>query len=328
MVVVRTPFRVSFFGGGTDYRAYFEEYGGSVLSAAINKYSFVTLRKLPPFFGYRNKFTYSKIECFNEPDELKHPLVREAMKYLRVDRIQVNYDADLPARSGLGSSSSFAVGLLNAIHFLRGEELSSMELAREAVYLERVLCGEAGGEQDQVAVAAGGINRIDFAKDNVSISPVMFREGNREKLESRLMLAFTGFTHFAGEISRAQQDNIKNTLHVLHEMKKLVGEAGKILAEGSDINDFGRLLNYTWRLKRSLSGNIATDYIDEIYKKAIDAGALGGKLLGAGGGGFMLFFVEPDKHEKVRKSLEGLSFVPFRPGAEGTKILYSDGERL
>ena len=326
MVIVRTPFRVSFFGGGTDYRTYFEEYGGSVLSAAVNKYSYVTLRRLPPLFSYRNKFTYSKIECFNEPDESNHPLVREAMKYLGADGIQINYDADLPARSGLGSSSSFAVGLLNALHFMRGEALSPMELAREAVYLERVLCREAGGEQDQVAVAVGGFNRIDFSRDGISVKPVAFIDGGRERLENHLLLAFTGFTHFAGEISRAQQGNIGRSLISLNEMKTLVDEAEKVLGEGGDINEFGRMLDYTWKLKRSLSDDITNEFVDAVYKKALDAGALGGKLLGAGGGGFMLFFVEPDKQDAVRKSLDELKFIRFRLGAEGTTIIHADDD--
>ncbi|NLO45605.1 MAG: kinase [Clostridiales bacterium] len=326
MVIVKTPFRVSFFGGGTDYRTYFEEYGGSVLSAAINKNSYVTLRALPPFFSYRNKFTYSKIECFDKPDESNHPLVREAMKHLAADRIQINYDADLPARSGLGSSSSFAVGLLNAMHHFRGEDLSPMELAHEAIYLERKLCGEAGGEQDQVAAAVGGINRIDFSADGISVTPITFRKGDKEKLESRLLLAFTGFTHYAGEISKEQQGNIGKSLSNLHEMKNLVGEAQGLLNSGK-INEFGRLLDYTWRLKRSLSGAITTEYIDRLYETAIDAGALGGKLLGAGGGGFMLFFADPDKHAAIKKRLESLCFVDFSLGADGTKIIYSDGER-
>ena len=295
MFTTRTPFRMSFLGGGTDFPAYFNEYGGCVLSATFNKYSYVTVRELPALFDYKNQFTYSKIERFNSPDELEHPLVREALKYIDIDRIQIAYDADLPARSGIGSSSSFAVGLLNELHLLKGERLSKMELAKEAIYLERVLCNEAGGVQDQLAVAFGGLNKISFDADGYKILPVEISHKKKKEFNDNLLLVFTGFSHFSGEVSITQQKNIPQKITELNEMKALVDEGEKILVSGSDLDDFGRLLDESWKLKRSTGDKISTGAIDEIYEKALKAGALGGKLLGAGGGGFVVFYVPEDR---------------------------------
>ncbi len=326
MFTTRTPFRMSFLGGGTDFPAYFNEYGGCVLSATFNKYSYVTVRELPALFDYKNQFTYSKIERFNSPDELKHPLVREAMKYINIDRIQIAYDADLPARSGIGSSSSFAVGLLNELHLLKGEKLSKMELAKEAIYLERVLCDEAGGVQDQLAVAFGGLNKITFDADGYKILPVDISHKKKKQFNENLLLVFTGFSHFSGEVAVVQQNNIPYKISELNEMKALVAEGEKILVSGSDLDDFGKLLDYTWQLKRTLSDRISTSEIDELYSSARNAGALGGKILGAGSGGFMLLYVTPDKKENVSKIFDPSRIIPFEFEDEGTKLIYGGGK--
>lgn len=326
MFTTRTPFRMSFLGGGTDFPAYFNEYGGCVLSATFNKYSYVTVRELPALFDYRNQFTYSKIERFNSPDELEHPLVREALKYIGTDRIQIAYDADLPARSGIGSSSSFAVGLLNELHLLKGEKLSKMALAKEAIYLERVLCNEAGGVQDQLAVAFGGLNKITFDADGYKILPVDISHKNKKQFNNNLLLVFTGFSHFSGEVAVVQQNNIPHKISELNEMKSLVAEGEKILVSGNSLDDFGRLLDYTWKLKRTLSDRISTNEIDELYDSAKKAGALGGKILGAGSGGFMLLYVPEEKRENVKKIFEPSRIIPFEFEDEGTKLIYGGGK--
>lgn len=326
MFTTRTPFRMSFLGGGTDFPAYFNEYGGCVLSATFNKFSYVTVRELPALFDYKNQFTYSKIERFNSPDELEHPLVREALKYIGTDRVQIAYDADLPARSGIGSSSSFAVGLLNELHLLKGEKLSKMELAKEAIHLERVLCNEAGGVQDQLAVAFGGLNKITFDADGYKILPVDISHKNRKQFNNNLLLVFTGFSHFSGEVAIAQQNNIPHKISELNEMKSLVGEGEKILISGNSLDDFGRLLDYTWKLKRTLSDRISTNEIDELYDSAKKAGALGGKILGAGSGGFMLLYVPEEKRENVKKIFEPSRIIPFEFEDEGTKLIYGGGK--
>lgn len=326
MFTTRTPFRMSFLGGGTDFPAYFNEYGGCVLSATFNKYSYVTVRELPALFDYKNQFTYSKIERFNSPDELEHPLVREALKYIDIDRVQIAYDADLPARSGIGSSSSFAVGLLNELHLLKGEKLSKMELAKEAIHLERNLCNEAGGVQDQLAVAFGGLNRITFDADGYKILPVEISHRKKKEFNENLLLVFTGFSHFSGEVSVTQQNNIPLKIAELNEMKKLVDEGERILVSGSDLDDFGRLLDYTWKLKRALSDRISTEEIDELYASAIKAGALGGKILGAGSGGFMLLYVTKDKRENVKKIFDPSRIIPFEFEDDGTKLIYGGGK--
>ena len=326
MLTTRTPFRMSFLGGGTDFPAYFNEYGGCVLSATFNKYTYVTVRNLPALFDYKNQFTYSKIERFNSPDELEHPLVREAMKLIDIDRVQIAYDADLPARSGIGSSSSFAVGLLNELHLLKGEKLSKMELAKEAIHLERDLCKEAGGVQDQLAVAFGGLNKITFDADGYRIIPVDISHRKRKEFNENLMLVFTGFSHFSGEVAVTQQNNIPHKIAELNEMKSLVNEGERILASGADLDDFGRLLDYTWKLKRTLSERITNDEIDSIYASAIRAGALGGKILGAGSGGFMLLYVPKENRENVEKIFDASRIIPFEFEDDGTKLIYGGGK--
>ncbi len=320
MLITRTPFRVSFFGGGTDYYEYFSQYGGSVLSTTIDKYCYLSIRNLPPFFEHKSQLTYSKIERFNEPSEIQHPLVRAALEYMPTERIQITYDADLPACSGIGSSSSFAVGLLQSLHALRDEYPDRMTLAKEAIHLERVLCNEGGGVQDQIAAAFGGLNRINFTKDGYEVKPLEISPERRDEFQNNLILLFTGFTRFSTIIATEQQNRISATLSQLHEMKGLVDTAENILTKGN-IDDFGRLLDHTWLLKRSLSNHISTPQIDEMYGKARQNGALGGKILGAGGGGFMLLYVPREKQEHLLSCFSDLKVIPFKFENEGTKII-------
>lgn len=322
-MITRTPFRISFFGGGTDYAEYYSVYGGSVLSTTIDKYCYLTVRHLPPFFDYKNQITYSKIERFNNVDEINHPLVRAALSHIPVDRIQIAYDADLPACSGIGSSSAFAAGLVQSLHAMNNEFPDKKTIAEEAIYLEREVLQEAGGVQDQIAAAFGGFNRIDFNSDGFSVKPVNLNPETKTELESNLFLLFTGFTRYSGKIAAVQKNNIGSRLSQLDEMKALVDTAENLLAEGKS-DDFGRLLDYTWNLKQTLSKDITNPDIDALYSFAKEKGATGGKLLGAGGGGFMLLYVPSENREAFCDATEHLNFIPFRFENSGTTIISSD----
>ncbi len=308
-------------------KEYFEEHGGAVISTTFDKYCYVTVRHLPRFFEYETQITYSRIERVRDIGEIEHPMVREAMKMLDMHELMVTYDADLPARTGIGTSSSFAVGLLNAFYALKGKYADKERLAREAIYLERCLCREAGGWQDQIAAAYGGMNVIEFKGDGFAVHPVILFPERKRKLNDRLMLFFTGFSRFSSEIQTETRQSIRDKTAQLDEMKSLVYEAKAILEDKyGDLNEFGRLLDRAWRLKRQTGRKISTETIDELYARAMDAGALGGKLLGAGGGGFLLFYVEPDKQAQVRKSLEKLLYVPFLFENTGTEVVYYSPE--
>lgn len=322
MIIAQTPFRMSFFGGGTDYEGFYKEHGGAVISTTFDKFCYTTVRHLPRFFDYSNQITYGIIERTKKIDEIKHPAVRNIMKYLDMHELRVVYEADLPARSGLGTSSSFAVGLLNACYALKGKFADKRKLADDAIYIERVLCNEAGGIQDQIAASFGGFNRIDFSADGYTVSPVIFSPERKKALNDRLMLFFTGFSRFSSDIAKNQVKATRDKTAELLEMKGLVDEVQKLLVSKADLNEFGRLLDYTWKLKRGITSNISNDDIDNLYRIAVDAGATGGKLLGAGGGGFLLFYVEPELQEQVREVLKELVYVPFEFENEGTKIMY------
>ena len=322
MIIAQTPFRMSFFGGGTDYEGFFKEHEGTVISTTFDKYCYTTIRHLPRFFDYSNEIVYGVMERTKSVDEIKHPAVRNIMKYLDMHELRVVYEADLPARSGLGTSSSFAVGLLNACYALKGKYADKRKLADDAIYIERVLCNEAGGIQDQIAASFGGFNRIDFRADGYTVSPVVFSTDRQKELNNRLMLFFTGFSRFSSDIAQSQIKATRDKTAELLEMKALVDDVQRLLVSGSDLNEFGRLLDYTWKLKRSITSDISNNDIDILYNKAIEAGALGGKLLGAGGGGFLLFYVEPEYQQNVRKVLEDLIYVPFEFENEGTRIMY------
>lgn len=326
MIITKTPFRMSFFGGGTDIKSFYEEYGGAVLSTTFDKYCYVNVRHLPRFFDYKNLLTYSENEYVSDISEIKHPLIRNAMKYLDMRDIRLFYDADLPARTGLGTSSSFAVGLLNAFYSLKGKRADSKKLADDAIYVERILCNEAGGVQDQIAAAYGGFNRIDMDQNGYIVSPVIISEERKKELNENLMLFFTGFTRFSADIQKNTNKSIKDKLRQLLEMKKLVDDAENILASKCQIYEFGKLLDYTWSLKRGLARGISNDSIDDIYAIAKQNGALGGKLLGAGGGGFLLFYVPKEKQILFKERMNFLLHVPFKFENDGTKVIYYKAE--
>ena len=326
MIITKTPFRMSFFGGGTDMQEFYDTYGGAVLSTTFDKYCYVTVRHLPPFFDYTSEFSYANIERVRSVDDIKHPLIRNLMKFKDMHEIRLSYEADLPARTGLGTSSSFAVGMLNAFYGLKGKRVDRRRLADEAIYVERVLCGEAGGIQDQIAAAYGGLNRIDMDRNGYNVSPVILSNQRKKEFNDSLMLFFTGFSRISAEIQKKTEANIGDKIKELMEMKSLVDVAEDILVSKGSLNEFGRLLDYTWKLKRGISDAVSTDLIDAIYCRAIRAGALGGKLLGAGGGGFLLFYVEQDKKDYVLKALKDLLYVPFSFENDGTQVIYFKAE--
>lgn len=323
MIITKTPFRMSFFGGGTDMPSFFNEYGGAVISTTFDKYAYVNVRHLPPFMPYYSELCYSRFERVNSIEDIEHPAIREAMRMLDIHEIRLTYEGDLPARTGLGTSSTFAVGMLNAFYALKGKQVGKRKLAEDAIYLERELCKESGGWQDQVAAAFGGFNRIDFADNQFKVTPIIIHPDRKELLNDSLMLFYTGVTRFSAEVQKDTMSNQQEKLSQLKDMLSLVDDAQAILEnKHSDFNDFGRLLDHTWRLKRKTGGKISNGSIDELYKRGLKAGALGGKLLGAGGGGFLLFYIEPDKKEALLREFEDLMQVPFQFENEGTSMVY------
>lgn len=322
MIITQTPFRMSFFGGGTDFPGFYNEHGGAVISTTFDKYCYVNVRHLPRFFDYSSELVYARIERVANEKEFEHPAVREAMKYLDMHELRITYDADLPARSGLGTSSSFAVGMLNAFYALKGKYADKRKLADDAIYLERVLCNESGGVQDQIAASFGGFNRINFSKEGYTVDPIIISPERKKTLNENLMLFFTGFSRFSSDIQVTTESAMKDKESRLLEMLSLVDEAEKILESKCNLGEFGRLLNHTWKLKRGITNRISTDSIDGLYQIAMNAGALGGKLLGAGGGGFLLFYVEKDKQESVRAALKKLLYVPFEFENGGTRVIH------
>lgn len=320
MIITKTPFRMSFFGGGTDIQEYFAEEGGAVLSTTFDKYCYVNVRHLPGFFDYSSEFVYNRIERVNSREEIRHPLIRNAVKMLDMENIRLSYEADLPARSGLGTSSSFAVGMLQAFHAMKGEFPDRRRLAEEAIHLERTLCGEAGGWQDQVAAAYGGFNKIEFCGNQFSVTPAVISPEKKQELNDRLLLFFTGFTRISSEVQKDNRPASKKA--ELRALKQLVTEAEQALSEG-DLDGFGRLLDSSWQIKRGIGAKVSTEQIDGLYAKGMAAGALGGKLLGAGGGGFLLFYAPQERIDSVRTSMSGLPEIPFRFEETGTELMYS-----
>lgn len=317
---------MSFFGGGTDFPDFYKMYGGSVISTTFDKYCYVNVRHLPRFFDYATELVYSKIERVMDVEEIRHPAVREAMKYLDMHELRISYEADLPARSGLGTSSSFAVGLLNSFYALKGRYADKKKLADDAIYLERVLCKEAGGVQDQIAAAYGGFNRIRFSESGYCVDPIIVSPERKRWLNDNLLLFFTGISRFSSDIQVDTQKSLKDKTTRLLEMLSLVDEAERILTSDCDLEEFGRLLHYTWTLKRGISSGISTTSIDVLYGTARSAGAVGGKLLGAGGGGFFLFYVEKEKQKAVIEALSDLLYVPFSFEDKGTRIIHYSPE--
>jgi D-glycero-alpha-D-manno-heptose-7-phosphate kinase len=324
VIITRTPYRVSFFGGGTDYPAWFREHGGAVLGTAIDKYCYITCRRLPPFFEHKHRIVYSVIESVSSNDEIKHPAVRAALQWAKVtEGLEIHHDGDLPARSGLGSSSSFTVGLVHALDALRGEMTNKSQLAKAAIHIEQDLIGENVGSQDQVLAAYGGLNHIEFRADGTfDVTPVIVSRERKAELSAHLMLCFTGFSRFASDVAKSQLDNLAAKQQQLKRMRQMVDEGLAIFANSSvPIQAFGELLHEAWQNKRSLSNMVTTPGIDHIYEAARDAGAIGGKLLGAGGGGFMLLFAKPERHAGIRERLSELIHVPFNFEDSGSRVV-------
>lgn len=323
MVITKTPFRMSFFGGGTDMPEFFNEYSGAVISTTFDKYCYVNVRHLPRFFDYKTHLTYSKMEYANEYADIQHPAIRNAMQMLDMHELRLIYDADLPARSGLGTSSSFAVGMLNAFYCLKGKYADKKRLSNDSIYLERILCKEAGGWQDQIAASFGGFNRINFKDNDYEVLPIIISSEKKQKLNENLLMYFTGFTRFSSDVQKDNNVTASNKKQQLLEMLSLVDEAEEILTnKNRNIDEFGKLLDTTWRLKRQTGTKISTEAIDIFYDKAIKAGALGGKLLGAGGGGFFVFYVESDKQIAVKNALSDLMYVPFQFENGGSRVIH------
>jgi D-glycero-alpha-D-manno-heptose-7-phosphate kinase len=329
MIITRTPLRVSFFGGGTDYPAWFREHGGAVLATSIDKYLYLHCRYLPQFFDYKSRIVWSQIECVNETSEIAHPAIRGVLEWMKItDGMEIHHHGDLPARTGLGSSSSFTVGLLHALHSLRGELMSKRVLAEEAIYIEQQVLRENVGVQDQIQSAFGGLNRIDIGQDgSFEVVPLVVPAERLANLQKHLLLVYTGLSRHASEIAAEQISTMSSKVAELRAIRAMVDDGEKILAGSGSLRDFGRLLDEGWQRKRSLSSKIAPTFVNEVYAAARKAGADGGKLLGAGGGGFMLIFVEPDKRAAVLRSLEKLLPVPFKFERGGTQLVLYEAER-
>ena len=324
MIITRTPFRISFFGGGTDYPKWYLKHGGAVLSTTIDKYCYITCRSLPPFFEHKHRIVYSHIENVKTLEEIKHPAVAQVLKWAKiVDGLEIHHDGDLPARSGLGSSSAFTVGLVHALYGMRGKLVGKEQLALDALHIEQNLIGESVGSQDQVAVAHGGFNKINFYRDGAfDVEPVILTVARREELQSHLMLCFTGFSRIANEIAKSKIENFDKKEVDLLKMGDMVVEALNILSDNQvSIEEFGLLLDQSWKYKRNLSDQVSTPEIDFIYEEAKRAGAIGGKILGAGGGGFMLLFAKPEMHTNIRERLKNLIHVEFKFEDAGSKVV-------
>ncbi len=328
MIISRTPFRISFFGGGTDYPAWYRQHGGAVLAATIDKYCYLTCRYLPPFFEHKYRLVYSRIEAARTLAELEHPAARGILQHLNVDRgIEIHHDGDLPARSGMGSSSAFTVGLLHALYALKGQVRSKHQLATESIYIEQDVLQETVGSQDQVSAAYGGLNHITFLTNGeISVRPVTLSPERLREFNAHLMLFYTGIKRTASEVANSYVAHLNDHKRQLRIMKDMVEEGLSILASRGDIGAFGDLLHEAWQAKRSLSAQVSNSTVDAIYAQAREAGALGGKLTGAGGGGFMLLFARPELHARIIAQLRQLIHVPFHIEFSGSQIIFFDPE--
>lgn len=324
MIICRTPYRISFFGGGTDYPGWYRQHGGAVLAASIDKYCYLTCRYLPPFFQHRLRIVYRKIETCETVDQISHPTVRETLRFLKIERgVELHHDGDLPARSGMGSSSAFTVSLLNALHALRGEMATKHQLAREAIHIEQNVLKETVGSQDQVLAAYGGLKHVRFQPDGeIEVSPLILPPGRVAELKSHLLLVYTGIARTAADVAKSYVSRIETRRRQLRIMKELVDESIDILASGMNILAFGDLLHEAWQAKRSLSSVVSNSEVDNLYERARTAGAVGGKLTGAGGGGFLLLFAPPDKHRDILEALDGRIHVPFELESAGSQIIF------
>jgi len=331
MIISRTPFRISLFGGGTDYPSWYREHGGCVIGTAIDKYCYISVRRLPPFFEHRSRIVYSQVELVNSVAEIKHPAVRAILSDQGVtEGLEIHHDADLPARSGMGSSSAFAVGLLHALHALDGEPILKRDLAREAIRIEQDVLKENVGSQDQLWAAYGGFNRIDFHCDGTfAVTPIALTADRRDELRRSIMLFFTGFSRVASDVAREQLDKMGSSTNQLRAIRGMVDSAAEVLLNSNTaLRELGELLHESWRIKRELASSMTNHLIDEIYEAGRDAGAMGGKLLGAGGGGFMVFLVEPEKRALVRERLKKLVHVNVGFDNDGSKIVLNQPNGL
>ncbi len=326
MIISRTPFRISFFGGGTDYPAWYRRHGGAVLAATIDKYCYLTCRYLPPFFEHRIRLVYREIETCQNVAEIRHPAVREGLKFLKITRgIELHHDGDLPARSGMGSSSAFTVGLLHALHALNGRMPTKKQLANESIHIEQDVLGETVGSQDQVMAAYGGLRHVRFETNGeIVASPVVLPPARLAQLQAHLMLFYTGIARTASDVAKTYVEGIDSRRRQLRLLQELVEESIDILTCGKDIRVFGELLHEAWEAKRSLSDKVSTSEVDALYERAREAGALGGKLTGAGGGGFLLLFVPPEQQRDVIEALEHLTRVPFAFESGGSQIIFHE----
>jgi D-glycero-alpha-D-manno-heptose-7-phosphate kinase len=329
MIISRTPFRISFFGGGTDYPAWYRKHGGAVLAATIDKYCYLTCRYLPPFFEHKIRLVYSKIESCQTVDEIVHPSVREVLRYLGIERgVEIHHDGDLPARSGMGTSSSFTIGLLHGLYALKGYMPTKQQLAEEGIHIEQEILKETVGSQDQISAAFGGFNHITFLPTGTfAIRPITLVPERIRELNAHLMLFYTGIIRTAANIAETYIQDMEGKRRQLRIMKDLIEEAISILNNGGEITGFGELLHESWQAKRSLSAKVSNTEVDEIYHAALSAGALGGKLTGAGGGGFLLLFVPPFRRAEVRERLNRLLHVPFKIEFSGSQIIFFDSEK-
>ena len=326
MIISRTPYRISFFGGGTDYPGWYLKHGGSVLATTINKFCYISCRYLPPFFEHRIRVVYSNIESCKSVDEIVHPSIRECLKFLNFDRgLEIHHDGDLPARSGMGSSSAFTVGFLHALYALKGCMPSKQQLAEESIHIEQDLIKETVGSQDQVSAAFGGLNHITFGSNgSIHVRPMTLLPERISDLDNSLMLFYTGIVRTASDVAKSYVDDIDCKKRQLRIMKDLLEEGISLLVSNRDINEFGELLDEAWQAKRSLSCSVSNPQVDELYNRAMSSGAIGGKLTGAGGGGFLLLFVEPHKQRAVIENLNHLIQVPFRFDFSGSQIIFCD----
>jgi D-glycero-alpha-D-manno-heptose-7-phosphate kinase len=328
LIISRTPYRISFFGGGTDYPAWYRKHGGAVVATSIDKYCYLTCRHLPPFFEHRIRLVYSKIENCHGIDDIAHPAAREILRFLRFDRgVEIHHDGDLPARSGIGSSSAFCVGLLHALYALKGEMASKQRLALESIQIEQDILRETVGSQDQMTAAHGGFNHVVFhANGEITVHPVTISQERLRELDAHLMLFFTGIKRTSSDVAQSYVANLDANRRHLRIMRDLVDEALTVLKSDTDLNAFGELLHEGWHAKRNLSREVSNSEVDEIYQTALAAGAVGGKLIGAGGGGFLLLFASPDRQEALRQKLERLIHVPFHFEFSGSQIIFYDPE--
>ena len=328
MIITKTPYRISFFGGGSDYPDWYNKYYGAVLSTSINKHLYITCRILPKFFEHKFRIVWSKIENVQNINDIKHPTVKSLLKFINIKNgLEIHYDGDLPARSGMGSSSAFTVGLIKALYCLLNRKISNIDIAKKAIFFEQQIMKEVVGSQDQMVVANGGFNKITFKKNNKINFYNLKKAKNLKKLEKNLLLIYTGVKRTAHEIAKTYAGKLVTVnKSYINDMVGHVKSGEEILKKGN-IDDFGRLLNSAWQTKKKLSNSISNSSIDSLYKYALKNGALGGKLLGAGGGGFFLFYADTGSKKKIIKNNNKIINIPFKFSESGSEILFKDLKR-